>query len=52
MTKQQFWFTLFIILAVLCTVFALVTAAPNLAVERNFLFLGAVAFAIAAMRAA
>lgn len=52
MTKQQFVFTICIIFAVLCTVFALVAAAPSLVVERGFLFLGAVAFSIAAMRAA
>lgn len=50
MTKQQVAFTVFIVLTVLCAIFALLTVAPSLAVERNFLFLGAVLFGIAAMQ--
>lgn len=52
MTKQQVAFTICIVLTVLCAVFALVPAAPALAVERNFLFLGGVLFLIAALRSA
>lgn len=52
MTKQQAAFAICLVFAVLCAVFALISAAPGLAVGRDFLFLGAAAFTIAALRQA
>lgn len=50
MTKQQVAFVIFTVLAILCTIFALFPFAPGLAVERNFVFLGAVLFTIVAVQ--
>lgn len=50
MTKQQVAFIIFTVLAILCTIFALFTFAPGLAVERNFVFIGAVVFTYAAVQ--
>lgn len=50
MTKQQFIFAFFLVLAILCAVFALLAAAPNLPVDRNFLALIGALFLIIAVQ--
>jgi hypothetical protein len=52
MTKQRIAFGVYLVLTVLCAALALLTAAPALAVGRDFLFLGAVLFFISAVGAA
>lgn len=50
MTKQHIVFTIFMVLAILCVIFALLTAAPALPIERNFLALIGALFLIVAVQ--